>query len=443
MSTEWNRLHDLFREESKSLHRWFYSLVVMLIFIVLVFWPYIRTVQSLDLIEQDIENITERIKKARAAINQVTHGIERASRLIGDASSYQELYRETESWVSSLDEMNFLSDQKTRQLTSLRATLNPEENAQWPKGRKPDSDIIRILIRERPEQAKQIQSASSCFWKQENHWLRCKIAAARSEIDKQLSDLLYDRTSSHELTARLRKKINKNRERFLNGLDNAIGNEQLPDWTREYLDREQREIRQWFEEQAEQRLQLLRNQKEQEQQLASLEEEMAELDKRKQVISDIRKLETPFGRLPVGFDDLLALLPVLMLISGIALLRSQERLLRFRHGMHELNERFESVTDQSQHWRLILAMWLDPLKGRLSNAGAALLFMAPALIAIVSIIALYGLPSGVNENGRIDSSTLSVMVVVLVAIYLWATIRLTMAFNAYSGFVAKLAKQSE
>ena len=192
----------------------------------------------------------------------------------------------------------------------------------------------------------------------------------------------------------------------------------MPDWTREYLDREQREIRQWIEE-------------------------LAELDKRKQVIIDIRKLETPFGEFPVGFDDLLALLPVLMLISGITLLLFQERLLRFRHGMHELNERFESVTDQSQHWRLILAMWLDPLNGRLSNAGAALLFMAPALIAIVSIIALYGLPSGVNENGRIDSSTLSVMVVVLLAIYLWAYIRLTMAFNAYSDFVGKLAKQSE
>lgn len=435
MSTEWNRLHDLFQEESKSLQRWFYSLVVMLIFIVFVLWPYIRTVQSLDLIEQDIENITERIKKAMAAVNQVSHGIERASLLIGDASGYQELYRNTESWVSSLDEVNFLSDQKTRQLTSLRATLNPEENAQWPEGSKPGSDIIRILIRESPEQVKKIQSASSCFWKQEEHWIRCEIAAARSKIDKQLSRLLYDRTQSHELTAKLRKKINQNRERFLNGLDNAISHGQLPGWTREYLDREQREIRQWFEEGAEQRLQLISKQKEQKKQLRPMEEKKAELNKRKEEISAFRKLETPFGELPVGFDVLLALLPALMLISGIALLLSQKKLLRFRHGMHELNERFESVPKQAKHWQLILAMWLDPLNGRLNNAGAALLFMAPALIAIISIFALYELPSEVNENGGIDSSTMSLMIVVLLATYLWAYIRLLMTFNAYADFL--------
>ena len=439
MSTEWNRLHDLFQEESKSLQRWFYSLIVMLVFIVLVLWPYIRTVQSLDLIEKDIESITERIEKARAAVNQVSHGIERASLLIGDASSYQELYRNTESWVNSLDKVNFLYDQKTRQLTSLRATLSPEENTQWPEGSVPDSDIIRTLIKERPEQAKQIQSASSCFWKQEDHWIRCEITAARSEIDKQLSRLLYDRTQSHELTAKLREKINQNRERFLNGLDNAVGHEQLSDWTREYLDREQREIRQWFEERAEQRLQLIRNQKEQKKQLMPMEEKKAELNKRKEEISAFRKLETPFGELPVGFDVLLALLPALMLISGIALLLSQKRLLRLRHGMHELNERFESVPNQAKHWQLILAMWFDPLNRRLNNAGAALLFMAPALVAIVSIFALYGLPSEVNENGRIDSSTMSLMIVVLLAIYLWAYIRLLMTFNAYADFVRKLA----
>ena len=184
---------------------------------------------------------------------------------------------------------------------------------------------------------------------------------------------------------------------------------------------------------------MIRNQKEQKKQLRPMEEKKAELNKRKEEISAIRKLETPFGELPVGFDVLLALLPALMLISGIALLLSQKKLLRFRHGMHELNERFESVPDQAKHWQLILAMWLDPLNGRLNNAGAALLFMAPALIAIISIFALYGLPSEVNENGRIDSSAMSLMIVVLLAIYLWAYIRLLMTFNAYADFVRKLA----
>ena len=206
MSTEWNRLHDLFRDESKSLQRWFFRLVILIGFIVLVLWPYIRTVQSLDLIEQGIESITDRIQKARVLADTYTHGIERASLLIGDASSFQAHYSNTESWVRSLDEINFLYDQKNRQLNSLRSALSPEENAQWTEGKVPGSDIRRTLIRERPEQARQLQSASSCFWKQENHWIRCKIAAARSEIDQQW--LEYRQWDAKDINSKLTKKSN-------------------------------------------------------------------------------------------------------------------------------------------------------------------------------------------------------------------------------------------
>jgi hypothetical protein len=442
MNTEWNRLHDLFQQERKSLVRWFYSLVTLAVFIVLVFWPYIRIVQSLDLIEHGIASSTARIHQVKSVVETVTHGIERASSLIGDASSYRELYRKTENWVSSLDELNLIYDQKSRLIASLRSVLSPEENADWLEGSAPDPDIMKILIRERPDQAKLLHSVSSCFWQQEGRWVLCEIASARSEIDKQLGRLLYDRTSSHELTAKLRDKIRQNREQFLGGLNNALSLEQLPDWTREYLDKEQHEIRLWFEELARQRLQLIQDRKKQGQQLALMEKDKADLNERKKEISEIRKLDTPWGELPVGFDDFLALLPALVLMSGIALLISQMRLLCLRHGMHEMNERFESVTDQSKHWRLILPIWFDPLNGRLNNSCVALLFIAPALTAIVALIALYGLPPAVNENWRIDSSALLVMIVALSTIYLWVYIRLVMAFNMYGEFVRQLNEQS-
>lgn len=435
MNTEWNRLHDLFQQERKSLVRWFYSLVTMAVFLVLVFWPYIRIVQSLDLIERGIASRTVRIQQVKAVVETVTHGIERASSLIGDASSYQELYRKTENWVRSLDELNLIYDQKSRLIASLRSVLSPEENADWLEDDAPGTDIMRTLIRERPDQAKILHSVSSCFWQQEDRWILCEIASARNEIDKQLGHLLYDRTSSHELTAKLRDKIRQNREQFLDGLNNALSLGQLPDWTREYLDQEQHEIRLWFEELARQRLQLIQDRKEQGQQLALMEKDKANLNERKKEISEIRKLDTPFGKLPVGFDDFMALLPALVLMSGIALLISQERLLRLRHGMHEMKERFESVTDKAKHWRLILPIWFDPLNWRLSNACVALLFMVPALTAIVAILSLYGLPPAVNENWRIDSNALLVMIVALSTIYLWVYIRLVMAFKVYYEFV--------
>ncbi len=80
-------------------------------------------------------------------------------------------------------------------------------------------------------------------------------------------------------------------------------------------------------------------------------------------------------------------------------------------------------------------MWLDPLNGRLSNAGAGLLFITPALIAISALAALSGLPPGANENGPIDSSAMLLTVAALLTIYLWGCIGLIMPFNAYGKFV--------
>jgi len=381
MGEELSRLYELFESERASFTRWSYVLAAVVVFIALTYFPYAQTLRSLHRTEVDIEARADEIEALLAETDTAESAIRRAAELMGDASAYRAMYDDMERWVADLDRLLLQLDRQERRLAGLRGALGPEALSTWPRGRAPRAEVVHRLRERRPELMAG-HDQDPCFWHIEFEWIRCEIEEARADIDAALGRVLYDRSASHVHTRRLAAAIDEVRERFERGLGDAVARGDLVDWTRTHLEREQRAVRSWYEEMARLRGEKSRERSQQAARLAVLEDERRALEQRRAEIADAGVLDTPVGRLPVGFGDLIRLLPALLLAGATGLVRSHARMIRLRHWAHRLQGSFPGIVDQRGYWRLITPLWLDPLRSHALNLAVLALLLLPVAVAL-------------------------------------------------------------
>lgn len=423
MSTYSNRLYDHFQRERSAFWRSLLAVISIGVFFALVFQPYLSTLA--DLVERDgeLKKQAEKIADVQRDIQAATNGIERATNIMGDASAYQALYEETDSWVDDLDGIEQLYARQSRKVESLRNALGSEDLAVWQRGEVPPAHVIRALYKARPDMMASYESKDDCFFRLEYAWARCFINSKLTPIHQRLQRVLYDRTESHDYTSKLGASIRNNREKYVQGLATALGKAEPANWVRTYLEEENKIIFRWYDEINSERLELLEESREQQTLLTENEEQIARLENRKKEIGQSGKLDTPVGSLPLTFLDTLTLLPLILLATGIMLLRSQSRLLELhqkfqRHGPDE--ETGEEAL------RLTLPMWLSSNGSRFAEPFVILVFLVPGMAA------LFGVEQLVTNPGlKISSSQLNVTItgtLVVAAIYAVQYVKLLMAW---------------
>lgn len=394
MSARSDRLYEHFQRERSSFHRWLIAVASVGAFFLLVFQPYLSTLSTISELEGTLARQADEIARAEKNIRTVTVGIERAIAFMGDASAYDALYEDTRSWVATLDEVDQLYERQSRRVARLRDAVEQEQLASWPLGEAPRTSLVRRLQKTRPELMEGYDSDDRCFFLVEAEWMRCRIDQKLDPIGKRLFRVLYDRTESHEHTARLEEKITENRKHFRDGLEAAIGRAALGEWVREYLNRERAIIRSWYEQMARERSRSQREEAKQQELMAANRAERETLEQRKGEIAAASRLETPIGTLPLSFHDLIGVVPLVLALTGIPLVRSQQRLI-------ELRRRFQSEAPADEAERDILGLtmplWLDP-SGRWPGYLLALVTLSlPALAALAGLVQLLtnpGMPSG-------------------------------------------------
>ena len=431
MSGEWTRLYELFHSTRDSLFRWIYGLITVIVFTVLVLWPYVKTIKSLETTEASIQLAQSELNESQRQLDIIQQGILRAGYLNIDPIDVMQIYPDTEVWVSQLDKLIINFENKQQTLRRLRALLSDHQLAEWPSGKEPAPETQRILQNKDRALFNRAKDMGKCFWFDLNQFVSCEIYEKKEPISKALFRLTYDRTQSHMLTAELKQTLEQVQKQFNNGLVDAIEANQISEWTRKHLDLEFRSLNDWYKKLREMKrdneliIEALENKSN------ALEQDRENLQKREASISQFRKLTTPIGELPVVFDDLLAILPALIIISGIAMLTALNRLLNLRIGMFVLQPRFDDVKNQKQHWGLITPIWLDPMRSGIFNLMAGLLMVMPIAIALVSYIALRTLPPASTE-GYADPTLINIVGLVLCAIYLWCLINLFRSFQTHA-----------
>lgn len=423
MSTYSNRLYDHFQRERSTFGRSLLAAISIAVFFALVFQPYLATLADLVELDDELQKQAQKIAVVQGDIQTATAGIERATNFMGDASAYQALYEEADSWVDDLDGIEQLYDRQSRKVASLRSALDLQDQAIWQRGDVPPARFIVAMRKTRPDMMASYEIKDDCFFRLEDDWARCFIDSKLAPIHQRLERVLYDRTESHDYTRKLETSIRNNREKYVQGLASALGQAEPAKWVRSYLEQENKIIRRWYEETSAKRGQLLEESKEQQRLLTENEEQIASLENRKKEIGQSGKLNTPVGTLPLAFLDTLTLLPLILLATGIMLLRSQSRLLELhqkfrRHGPDE--ETGEEAL------RLTLPTWLS-LNGNLfAESFVILVFLVPGMAALFGIEQL-----ATNPGLKISASQLTATItatLVVAAVYAFLFVKLLMAW---------------
>lgn len=403
MSTYSNRLYDHFQRERTAYGRSALAVISTGVFFVLVFQPYFATLAGLFDLDRELTKQAKQIEIVQNNIRAATNGIQRASDHMGDASAYQALYEDAESWVDNLDDIQLKYDRQGRKLAALRSALNAEDQAAWKRGKTPANHIIEKLTQARPEIMRTYKRGSDCFFRLDEDWLRCLVAEKLRPVRQRLERVLYDRTDSHEYTKRLKLQIRENQDKYTDGLADAIARAEIADWVRTYLEGEKSIIRHWYEDLAQERSRLMMAQKQQQSLLTQNEEQLVKLEQRNKEIRESGKLNTPVGALPLAFLDLLTLLPLILLISGNMLLRSQSRLFELRHKF-QLN----GPADETEYdaLRLTLPIWLDASRGYSAGLLVLALLLVPAIAALFGVGQLMTSP-GLKINPFLQNITIA------------------------------------
>ncbi|MEH6627809.1 MAG: hypothetical protein V7739_15295 [Motiliproteus sp.] len=377
------RLYGQFQKEKESFHRWVLAALFLGVFYGFVFQPYLTILTNIaDLELQQLETDAQ-IKLTEKEIQTATSAIGRASRFMGDASEFQRLYDNANSWINRIDEIEKAYPLQSRLVARLRDSLSPALQEKWQIGKVPNTDTLKLLKNLRPELMKNFQLKNNCFFRLETDWVACQVRQKRKPINDKLSRVLYDRTMAHEYTALLKVNIESNNDKYNASLSNALSEASLKQWVKEYLGEEQAIIRSWYEHMASERLKLERKSKsyQEAKKKHALTEVM--LDKRKKDISQAGKINTPLGPIKLAFHDLLSLVPFLGLFILSLLVRSTCRQLVLRSAFQ-----VNGPEDETTHEALSLTMsiWLEPLKPRIMNV---LLLVGLALLATAPLIGLW------------------------------------------------------
>jgi hypothetical protein len=103
-----------------------------------------------------------------------------------------------------------------------------------------------------------------------------------------------------------------------------------------------------------------------------------------------KSLETPFGELPIGLTNLLAILPVGLVAGYVICILSLDHAMHARERLHHLYKKYYNleIINYDKEITTLAPIWLDPIsKGKLSKLKK----IAQLLVLVVPIIMIFSL----------------------------------------------------
>ena len=96
-----------------------------------------------------------------------------------------------------------------------------------------------------------------------------------------------------------------------------------------------------------------------------------------------KSLETPFGELPIGLTNLLAILPIGLVIGYVICILSLDHAIRARERLHNLYFQYYTteIKDYDKEITTLAPLWLDPVnKSRVKKIGQFLVLVIPIIL---------------------------------------------------------------
>jgi len=386
-----DKLFSEYQSERSSFRRLTIIALLLGVFFLLVYQPYLELLTEIYDGEKTIPEIENELRESKTLLNDAITAHERAIGYMGDASAYDDLFQEAEKWINDLDDIELAFDLQSKRIRALHDSVNNVLRSQWPFGTIPSSNIRASLNQTRPALMRSYSTSNECFFLIEEDWLNCELNSKRKPINEKLFRVLYDRTPGHLHTQKLRSEIDIQRKKFQQQRAERVAGGELIAWFQESLEAERKTIRRWYIEMARLRQVADKDLQKHEEKLKQHNDWLATLDSRKQELTLAGKISTPLGPIKLAFHDLLSLFPLFTLGLFSLMLFSQKRQLILRDlyiDESDMSESDYSIISQ------IMPIVIDPEREALSRRILTFLpFIIPPVFAWVSWLQLRSHPA--------------------------------------------------
>lgn len=114
-------------------------------------------------------------------------------------------------------------------------------------------------------------------------------------------------------------------------------------------------------------------------------------EQEKQIETRLEQIEFPFGKLPVGLTESIAIFPILLAIGFFVVASQLRETIQLRKNFHQLYQRKDptkSVVD-NQQIALIAPLWIDPMDTHKQKLIRFTILSVPFLLFLVSCILIF------------------------------------------------------
>lgn len=114
-------------------------------------------------------------------------------------------------------------------------------------------------------------------------------------------------------------------------------------------------------------------------------------DQEKQTVTRLEQIEFPFGKLPVGLTESIAIFPIILAIGFLVVASQLREAIQLRKSFHQLYQRKDPnrTVLNDQQIALIAPLWIDPESPNKQRLARLTVLSIPFLIFIISCILIF------------------------------------------------------
>lgn len=409
-------LYTLYERKAKAFRTALVSVMSLItIVLALVFYPYVTFHGERYALEASLERTSEALGKAKWVSSETAKQLDEYRETM--QSDFQRLYD------LSPDVLQAAAAEHARVLADIkRKLIGDPEAADWITRAKAGEDPPVDLRRRHPELRQGMRMP--CFWLMSDAWLRCALKETLSEADSTVVKQLW-----RGRVTELRRELFGDLADAAAELKSSFATYLLSDETTWRLDAaaiaddmsdrhpvhlrvnsddwtQQLEVLGSLKEQtrryAELYLQLLEaneryvietanamreDVRDLEEERARIQSELENIVSKLEALKGLQDIETPFGTLPVGINELVLLFPVLVAAGFMLMVSYFVDSLELRQEYHLLTRLMDpdGMVSPDRRVALIAPLWIDPLKPLSHRAYRAVILGLPALAFVGTI----------------------------------------------------------
>ncbi|MGH6922136.1 MAG: hypothetical protein ACRED5_00050 [Propylenella sp.] len=387
------RAYSLYEQSSKSLRLALIGVMgLAIVLFPLTFYPYAKFRGERYLLDARLTELSSQISSLQGDETELTELLRGSP----------ELQRSASRSLASLD-VGGLQDRSTEhsgKLAAVKSAHGGNEDVQrWLKGDIGFEELPRSL-----KESPHLQEAAGdpCFRFDADVWTGCALASQLEPLQQEASShyafsrISHLRNAVYAPLSEALSKLHADFSAWLTGQGSTWAPEGVrPNAT--FAEHYDAFIAAYLQKIDENHHSIVQQRTRVKTQLSGLEDEHESTDQRLHLITGkldeiaaLQDIETPFGKLPVGLNDLMLIFPILLAAGVLRLAHLQSETMEIRRVYHNLSHGVDPAREvlNDAHIALVAPLWIDPLRPIHRQILGLAILALPAVVFPYSIILL-------------------------------------------------------